>query len=171
MLQILTREDYDFRYFGFSIQEYVVEDRETNKDVSELDPSHVTELRMLGLYWGQHKFTSFVQLSVIQESWEISTHSIFVCFFFFLLFRKMEVLWISINCESSTMPPSVPELTAWSFRCVGIEDPGSEEFPWDQVSNYLLCLCTPLFKLHIGKVNINTFFYLYTEVVEKTYIW
>ncbi|XP_057769624.1 uncharacterized protein LOC130989602 isoform X3 [Salvia miltiorrhiza] len=31
-------------------KEYVVEDREANKDVSELDPSHVTELRMLGLY-------------------------------------------------------------------------------------------------------------------------
>lgn len=31
-------------------KEYVVEDREVNKDVPELDPSHVTELRMLGLY-------------------------------------------------------------------------------------------------------------------------
>ncbi|PIN23880.1 Protein involved in mRNA turnover and stability [Handroanthus impetiginosus] len=31
-------------------KEYVVEDREANKDVAELDPSHVTELRMLGLY-------------------------------------------------------------------------------------------------------------------------
>ncbi|KAL3632162.1 hypothetical protein CASFOL_025146 [Castilleja foliolosa] len=31
-------------------KEYVVEDREAHKDVSELDPSHVTELRMLGLY-------------------------------------------------------------------------------------------------------------------------
>ncbi|KAL8458881.1 hypothetical protein ACS0TY_035563 [Phlomoides rotata] len=31
-------------------KEYVVEDREANKDESELDPSHVTELRMLGLY-------------------------------------------------------------------------------------------------------------------------
>ncbi|KAK4427489.1 hypothetical protein Salat_1517800 [Sesamum alatum] len=31
-------------------KEYVVEDREANKGVSELDPSHVTELRMLGLY-------------------------------------------------------------------------------------------------------------------------
>ncbi|KAL2461959.1 RING/FYVE/PHD zinc finger superfamily protein [Abeliophyllum distichum] len=31
-------------------KEYVVEDREANKDVPELDPSHVTELRMLGLY-------------------------------------------------------------------------------------------------------------------------
>ncbi|XP_057766489.1 cyclin-J18-like [Salvia miltiorrhiza] len=27
------------------MQEYVAEDREANKDVSELDPSHVTELR------------------------------------------------------------------------------------------------------------------------------
>ncbi|KAF3974655.1 hypothetical protein CMV_002043 [Castanea mollissima] len=31
-------------------KEYVVEDREDNKNVPELDPSHVTELRMLGLY-------------------------------------------------------------------------------------------------------------------------
>ncbi|XP_011072761.1 E3 ubiquitin-protein ligase MARCH8 isoform X2 [Sesamum indicum] len=31
-------------------KEYVVEDREANKGMSELDPSHVTELRMLGLY-------------------------------------------------------------------------------------------------------------------------
>ncbi|KAI3737819.1 hypothetical protein L2E82_27832 [Cichorium intybus] len=31
-------------------KEYIVEDREVNKDVAELDPSHVTELRMLGLY-------------------------------------------------------------------------------------------------------------------------
>ncbi|KAL3632806.1 hypothetical protein CASFOL_025790 [Castilleja foliolosa] len=31
-------------------KEYVVEDREADKDVSELDPRHVTELRMLGLY-------------------------------------------------------------------------------------------------------------------------
>ncbi|KAL6972570.1 RING-type E3 ubiquitin transferase [Sarracenia purpurea var. burkii] len=31
-------------------KEYVVEDREANKDIPELDPSHVTELRMLGLY-------------------------------------------------------------------------------------------------------------------------
>lgn len=31
-------------------KEYVVEDREKMKDVPELDPSHVTELRMLGLY-------------------------------------------------------------------------------------------------------------------------
>lgn len=31
-------------------QEYVVEDRESNKDVPGLDPGHVTELRMLGLY-------------------------------------------------------------------------------------------------------------------------
>ncbi|KAK3219082.1 hypothetical protein Dsin_013052 [Dipteronia sinensis] len=31
-------------------KEYVVEDRENNKNVPELDPSHVTELRMLGLY-------------------------------------------------------------------------------------------------------------------------
>ncbi|KAI3684104.1 hypothetical protein L6452_33323 [Arctium lappa] len=31
-------------------KEYIVEDREVNKDVTELDPSHVTELRMLGLY-------------------------------------------------------------------------------------------------------------------------
>ncbi|KAF5739229.1 RING/FYVE/PHD zinc finger superfamily protein isoform 2 [Tripterygium wilfordii] len=31
-------------------KEYVVEDREHSKNVSELDPSHVTELRMLGLY-------------------------------------------------------------------------------------------------------------------------
>ncbi|KAL0414951.1 UNVERIFIED_CONTAM: hypothetical protein Slati_3327000 [Sesamum latifolium] len=31
-------------------KEYVVEDREANKGVLELDPSHVTELRMLGLY-------------------------------------------------------------------------------------------------------------------------
>ncbi|GAV65027.1 RINGv domain-containing protein [Cephalotus follicularis] len=31
-------------------KEYVVEDREDSKDVTELDPSHVTELRMLGLY-------------------------------------------------------------------------------------------------------------------------
>lgn len=31
-------------------KEYIVEDREFNKDVVELDPSHVTELRMLGLY-------------------------------------------------------------------------------------------------------------------------
>ncbi|XP_073144341.1 uncharacterized protein [Henckelia pumila] len=31
-------------------KEYVVEDRESNKDVPGLDPSHVTELRMLGLY-------------------------------------------------------------------------------------------------------------------------
>ena len=31
-------------------QEYVVEDRENNKNAPELDPSHVTELRMLGLY-------------------------------------------------------------------------------------------------------------------------
>lgn len=31
-------------------QEYVVEDREKMKDVPELDHSHVTELRMLGLY-------------------------------------------------------------------------------------------------------------------------
>lgn len=31
-------------------KEYIVEDRESNKDVPELDPSHVTELRMLGLY-------------------------------------------------------------------------------------------------------------------------
>ncbi|EXB37442.1 E3 ubiquitin-protein ligase MARCH8 [Morus notabilis] len=31
-------------------KEYVVEDREVNKDVPELDPSHVTELKMLGLY-------------------------------------------------------------------------------------------------------------------------
>lgn len=32
-------------------KEYVVEDREMlNKEVPELDPSHVTELRMLGLY-------------------------------------------------------------------------------------------------------------------------
>ncbi|XWS16616.1 hypothetical protein CRYUN_Cryun34aG0105300 [Craigia yunnanensis] len=29
---------------------YVVEDREDNKNIPELDPSHVTELRMLGLY-------------------------------------------------------------------------------------------------------------------------
>lgn len=34
----------------FLLKEYVVEDREANKDVSELEPSHVTELRMLGLY-------------------------------------------------------------------------------------------------------------------------
>lgn len=31
-------------------QEYVVEDREDNKNAPELDPNHVTELRMLGLY-------------------------------------------------------------------------------------------------------------------------
>ncbi|XP_048129347.1 E3 ubiquitin-protein ligase MARCHF1 isoform X2 [Rhodamnia argentea] len=31
-------------------KEYVVEDREKMKDVPELDPSHVSELRMLGLY-------------------------------------------------------------------------------------------------------------------------
>ncbi|KAH9716222.1 RING-CH-type domain-containing protein [Citrus sinensis] len=31
-------------------KEYVVEDREKNKDIPELDPSHVSELRMLGLY-------------------------------------------------------------------------------------------------------------------------
>ncbi|CAB4302573.1 unnamed protein product [Prunus armeniaca] len=31
-------------------KEYVVEDRENNKNAPELDPSHVTELRMLGLY-------------------------------------------------------------------------------------------------------------------------
>lgn len=31
-------------------KEYVVEDREVNKDVPELESSHVTELRMLGLY-------------------------------------------------------------------------------------------------------------------------
>ncbi|KAF3430942.1 hypothetical protein FNV43_RR25672 [Rhamnella rubrinervis] len=31
-------------------KEYVVEDREENKNVPELDPSHVTELKMLGLY-------------------------------------------------------------------------------------------------------------------------
>ncbi|KAM0956443.1 hypothetical protein ACFX2A_025214 [Malus domestica] len=31
-------------------KEYVVEDREDNKNAPELDPSHVTELRMLGLY-------------------------------------------------------------------------------------------------------------------------
>lgn len=31
-------------------KEYVVEDRENNKNATELDPSHVTELRMLGLY-------------------------------------------------------------------------------------------------------------------------
>uniref|UniRef100_M1AIY5 Membrane associated ring finger 1,8 n=1 Tax=Solanum tuberosum TaxID=4113 RepID=M1AIY5_SOLTU len=32
-------------------KEYVVEDRERlTKDVPELDPNHVTELRMLGLY-------------------------------------------------------------------------------------------------------------------------
>ncbi|MBA0839365.1 hypothetical protein Goarm_005101 [Gossypium armourianum] len=31
-------------------KEYVVEDREDNKNTPELDPSHVTELRMLGLY-------------------------------------------------------------------------------------------------------------------------
>ncbi|XP_022636882.1 uncharacterized protein LOC106759726 isoform X1 [Vigna radiata var. radiata] len=31
-------------------KEYVVEDRERVKNVPELDPSHVTELRMLGLY-------------------------------------------------------------------------------------------------------------------------
>ncbi|KAI7733281.1 hypothetical protein M8C21_033699 [Ambrosia artemisiifolia] len=29
-------------------KEYIVEDREVNNDVAELDPSHVTELRMLG---------------------------------------------------------------------------------------------------------------------------
>lgn len=31
-------------------KEYIVEDREANKNVAELDASHVTELRMLGLY-------------------------------------------------------------------------------------------------------------------------
>lgn len=31
-------------------KEYVVEDREANNEVPELGPSHVTELRMLGLY-------------------------------------------------------------------------------------------------------------------------
>ncbi|CAI9114573.1 OLC1v1015325C1 [Oldenlandia corymbosa var. corymbosa] len=31
-------------------KEYIVEDRESNKNIPELDPSHVTELRMLGLY-------------------------------------------------------------------------------------------------------------------------
>ncbi|PON53162.1 Zinc finger, RING-CH-type [Parasponia andersonii] len=31
-------------------KEYVVEDREANKNAPELDPNHVTELRMLGLY-------------------------------------------------------------------------------------------------------------------------
>ncbi|KAM7276125.1 hypothetical protein ACFE04_017991 [Oxalis oulophora] len=31
-------------------KEYVVEDREESKNVPELDPSHVTELRMLGLF-------------------------------------------------------------------------------------------------------------------------
>ncbi|KAA0068199.1 hypothetical protein IC582_008454 [Cucumis melo] len=31
-------------------KEYIVEDREHNKNVPELDPSHVMELRMLGLY-------------------------------------------------------------------------------------------------------------------------
>ncbi|KAL6144311.1 hypothetical protein ACLB2K_055005 [Fragaria x ananassa] len=31
-------------------KEYVVEDREDNKNAPELDPNHVTELRMLGLY-------------------------------------------------------------------------------------------------------------------------
>ncbi|XP_022724161.1 E3 ubiquitin-protein ligase MARCH8-like isoform X1 [Durio zibethinus] len=31
-------------------KEYVVEDREDNKNIPDLDPSHVTELRMLGLY-------------------------------------------------------------------------------------------------------------------------
>ncbi|XP_040989153.1 E3 ubiquitin-protein ligase MARCHF3 [Juglans microcarpa x Juglans regia] len=31
-------------------KEYVVEDREENTNVPELDPSHVTELKMLGLY-------------------------------------------------------------------------------------------------------------------------
>lgn len=31
-------------------KEYVVEDREVNKDIPELESSHVTELRMLGLY-------------------------------------------------------------------------------------------------------------------------
>ncbi|KAG7018210.1 hypothetical protein SDJN02_20078, partial [Cucurbita argyrosperma subsp. argyrosperma] len=30
-------------------KEYIVEDREHNKNVPELDPSHVMELRMLGL--------------------------------------------------------------------------------------------------------------------------
>lgn len=35
---------------NFENQEYVVEDREDNKNVPELDPSHVTELRMLGLF-------------------------------------------------------------------------------------------------------------------------
>lgn len=32
------------------MQEYVVENREGNKNPPELDSSHVTELRMLGLY-------------------------------------------------------------------------------------------------------------------------
>ncbi|KAK3004333.1 hypothetical protein RJ639_018557 [Escallonia herrerae] len=31
-------------------KEYIVEDREADKSIVELDPSHVTELRMLGLY-------------------------------------------------------------------------------------------------------------------------
>ncbi|KAL3528493.1 hypothetical protein ACH5RR_007815 [Cinchona calisaya] len=31
-------------------KEYIVEDRESSKDIPELDSSHVTELRMLGLY-------------------------------------------------------------------------------------------------------------------------
>ncbi|XP_031272223.1 E3 ubiquitin-protein ligase MARCH8 [Pistacia vera] len=31
-------------------KEYVVEDRENNKNIPELDQSHITELRMLGLY-------------------------------------------------------------------------------------------------------------------------
>ncbi|CAL1373956.1 unnamed protein product [Linum trigynum] len=31
-------------------KEYVVEDREASKNVPELDPSHITELRMLGLF-------------------------------------------------------------------------------------------------------------------------
>ncbi|XP_071901239.1 uncharacterized protein [Coffea arabica] len=31
-------------------KEYIVEDRESSKDVPDLDPSHITELRMLGLY-------------------------------------------------------------------------------------------------------------------------
>lgn len=31
-------------------KEYIVEDREANKNVAELEASHITELRLLGLY-------------------------------------------------------------------------------------------------------------------------
>lgn len=47
---LILNRPYPQSLIVISCQEYVVESREENKNPPELDPSHVTELRMLGLF-------------------------------------------------------------------------------------------------------------------------